>query len=104
MAVSFSPALGVLTLRLLPHLFGLPLALTTHASVVATGYESLSNSASTASPGAVGLPRFLFRAAPIGLSSITYGLLLQTNVCVCIMPRFSEGFIFFSKAREDGGK
>src|SRR5215208_7913011 len=33
-----------------------------------------------------------------------YVLLLQTNVCVCIMPRFSEGFIFSSVAREDRGK
>jgi hypothetical protein len=57
---------------------------------------SLSSSASTASPGATGLQRLLFRGAPIGLSSINYCLLLPTNVCTCIMPRFGGGFIFSS--------
>ena len=33
-----------------------------------------------------------------------HDLLLQTNVCICIMPRFSEGFIYFSMARQDRGK
>src|SRR5829696_9586047 len=67
---------------------------------------SLSSSASTASPGATGLPRLRFRGAPIGLSSINYCLLRQTNVCICIMHRFGEGFIFSSVvtlAREDQG-
>src|SRR5215204_3877808 len=41
---------------------------------------SLSSSASTASPGATGLPRFLLRGAPIAMSSINYVLLLQTRV------------------------
>jgi hypothetical protein len=27
------------------------------------------------------------------LSSINYCLLIQTNVCICIMHRFGEGFI-----------
>jgi hypothetical protein len=61
----------------------------------------------TYKPPTSGLPRFLLRAAPIGLLSINYGLLLQTNVCTCIMPRLSEGFIFCSVvtlAREAGGK
>src|SRR5215204_1369192 len=67
---------------------------------------ALSSSASTASPGATGLPRLRFRGAPIGLSSINYCLLRQTNVCICIMHRFGEGFIFSSVvtlAREDQG-
>src|SRR5919107_3101141 len=57
---------------------------------------SLSSSASTASHGATGLPRLRFRGAPIGLSFINYYLLLQTNVCICIMHRFGRGFIFSS--------
>src|SRR5215216_4116064 len=64
---------------------------------------SLSSSASTASPGATGLPRLRFRGAPIGLSSINYCLLIQTNVCICIMHRFGGGFIssVVTLARED---
>src|SRR5215210_8025504 len=64
---------------------------------------SLSSSASTASPGATGLPRLRFRGAPIGLPSINYCLLIQTNVCTCIMHRFGGGFIssVVTLARED---
>jgi hypothetical protein len=44
-----------------------------------------SHSLSTASPGAVGLPRFRFRATPIGLSSITtafyYKLMFAPALC-----------------------
>src|SRR5215208_1628542 len=97
------PALLLVALdTLLPHLFGLPLALTTDAGVVATGYEpvelrfhSLARRRGAAEMPAQGLPDWLV---------YQHGLLLQTNVCTFIMPRFSEGFIFSSVDREDRGK
>jgi hypothetical protein len=64
---------------------------------------SLFSSASTASPGA-GASEIPVQGHPDWFVVYQHSLRLQTNVCARIMPRFNEGFIFFSIAREDWGK
>ena len=70
------------------------------------GYRSYLGAVEVLNLGTIPLPVFAYLAFnPLALHrSITYGLLPQTNVCTRIMPRFSEGFIFFSMAREDRAK
>ena len=70
------------------------------------GYPSYLGAVEVLNLGTSPLPVFAYLAFnPLALHrSINYCLLPQTNVCTCIMPCFSEGFIFFSVAREDQGK